>query len=81
MVKILSPTYLKSAKSWVAVLCRLLMAKNLKKEFFNTDKVVVIALKKKESVAFVDRNDDLWELFRNSEGRYVVKRLRDRKRT
>jgi hypothetical protein len=79
MVKILSPAYLKSVKGRLVILWKSLMAEIAKKEFFDTDKVVVIALKKKESVAFVDRNDDLWELFRNRKGRYVVKRLRDRR--
>lgn len=79
MVKLLSPTRLKSAKGRLAILCRLLMAKVSKKEFLDIDKVVVIDLGRQESIAFVYRNDDLWELFRNRKGRYFVKRLRDRR--
>jgi len=79
MVKMLSPTRLRSAKGRLAILCRLLMARISKIEFFDTDKVVVINLGRQESIAFVDRNDDLWELFRNRKGRYFVKRLRDRR--
>jgi len=55
------------------------MAKVSKKEFLDIDKVVVIDLGRQESIAFVYRNDDLWELFRNRKGRYFVKRLRDRR--
>ena len=41
--------------------------------------MVAINLKKEESIVFMDRNDNLWELFRNKKGRYFVRRLGDRK--
>jgi hypothetical protein len=79
MVKTISPARLKDVKGKFAFLWRLLVGEVTRREFFDTDKVVAINLEKEESIAFVDRNDDLWELFRNSKGRYVVKRLRDRR--
>jgi len=50
-----------------------------KKQLFDNDKMVAINLKKEESIVFMDRNDNLWELFRNKKGRYFVRRLEDRK--
>jgi hypothetical protein len=40
---------------------------------------VMRGLKREESIALVDKNDCLWELSKNKKGRYVVRRLRDKK--
>jgi len=79
MVEIKSPVCLRDIESRLGILFKLLMAEGLKKELFDTDKLVAINLKKEESVALMDRNDNLWEIFRNKKGRYSVRRLGDRK--
>jgi len=79
MGKILSPLRLKDIECKLGVLFKLLMVEVSKKQLFDNDKMVAINLKKEESIVFMDRNDNLSELFRNKKGRYFVRRLKDRK--
>jgi hypothetical protein len=79
MVKIVSPARLKGLRGRLAVLCRLLTGEIGKKELFDTDKMVAISLKGEESMAFIDKDDRLWELSKNTKGRYAVRRLKDRR--
>jgi hypothetical protein len=79
MGKISSPLQLKDTEGKLGVLFKLLMFEGSKKQLFDTDKMVAINLKKEESIVFMDRDGNLWELSRNKNGRYLVRRLRDKK--
>jgi len=54
------------------------MGEGSKGELFDTDKMVTINLKREESVVLVDRDDNLWELFKNRKGHYKLRRLKGR---
>jgi len=79
MVEIKSPVCLRDIEGRLGILFKLLMAEGLKKELLDTDKLIAINLKKEESVALMDKNDNFWELFRNKKGRYFVRRLGNKK--
>jgi len=79
MGKILSSLQLKDTEGKLGVLFKLLMLEGSQKQLFDTDKMVTTNLKKEESIVFMDRDDNLWELSRNKKGRYFVRRLRDKK--
>jgi len=79
MGKISSPLWLKDVEGKLGVLFKLLTAEGSRKQLFDTDKIVAIDLKKEESIVFIDRNDDLWELSKNRKGHYVLRILREKK--
>jgi hypothetical protein len=80
MVKIVSPARLRSWKVRFAVFWRLLEGKVCRREIVDVDRVVAIDLRREESIALMDRNDQMWEVFKNRKGRYVVRRLRERRK-
>jgi hypothetical protein len=51
----------------------------LKRELFDTEKIVAINLKREESIVLTDRDYNLWELFKNKKGCYRLKRLKRKK--
>jgi hypothetical protein len=53
-----------------------LTGESFKRELFDTDKMVTINLKREESIVLMDRDDNLWELFKNKKGRYNLKKLK-----
>jgi hypothetical protein len=50
-----------------------------KKELYESDRMLIINLKKGECIAFLDKEDRIWELSRNKQGRYSLRRLKDMK--
>jgi hypothetical protein len=76
MVEIKAPLRLKDLEGRLAILFRLLIGDGSKKELFDTEKMVMIKLKRQESIVLMDRNDNLWELFKNKKGHYKLKRLK-----
>jgi len=76
MVEIKAPVRLKDLEGRLSILFKLLIGEGLKKELFDTDKMVTINLKREESIVLMDREDDLWELFKNKKGHYNLKRLK-----
>jgi len=60
-------------------LFKVFMTEGLKKELFDTDKMVAINLRKEESIALIDRNDNFWELCRNKKGCYSIRKLKDKR--
>jgi hypothetical protein len=79
MVEIKSPVRLKNLEGKFGVLFKALMAEGSRKELFDTDKMMAINLKKEESIALIDRNEDFWELFRNKKGHYSIRKLNDKR--
>ena len=76
MVEIKSPVRLKDLEGKLGVLFKSLMFGFSKKELLDTKKIVAINLKREESLVLVDRDDNLWELFKNKKGRYDLKKLK-----
>jgi len=79
MVEIKSPVRLRDLEGTLGVLFRFFVARGLKRELLDTEKMVAISLKKGESVVLMDRNDDFWELSRNGKGQHHLKRLDGKK--
>ena len=77
MVKIKSPVYLKDLEGNLGVSLNAIMAKGVKKELLDTDKIMAIELKKGECVTLLDSNDNLLELCRDKKGRHSLKKLED----
>lgn len=69
---------LKNLEGRFHILFKSLMGEGSKGELFDTDKMVTINLKREESVVLVDRDDNLWELFKNRKGHYKLRRLKGR---
>lgn len=80
MVEIKSPVRLKDVEGKAGISFKALLGlEGSKKEVYDTDRMMVINLKKGESVAFLDREDKVWELSRNAKGKYNLKELRKKK--
>ena len=47
-----------------------------KKELYDNDKMIIINLQKGECIAFMDSENKVWELSRNSKGRYSLRKLK-----
>lgn len=75
-MEIQSPVKLKDLEGRLGIVFKLLTGEGFKKELFDTDKIVTINLKKEESIVLMDRNDNLWELFKNKKGRYNLRKLK-----
>ena len=77
MVEIKSPVRLKDLEGKAGIAFKALLGiEGSKKELYDSDRMLLISLKKGESVAFLDGNNDIWELSRNSKGRYNLRRLK-----
>jgi hypothetical protein len=76
MVEIKAPATLKDFEGKLGVSFKSLVAQFSKKELLDVEKMVVINLKREESIALMDRDDNLWELFRNNKGHYKLRRLK-----
>jgi len=75
-VEMKSPVRLKDLEGKFGILFKVLMAEGQKKEIFDTDKVVAINLKREECIALIDKNENFWELLRNKNGHYSIRRLK-----
>ncbi len=51
-----------------------------KRELYENDRMLIINLKKGECIAFLDKEEKIWELSRNKQGRYKLRKLKDRSR-
>jgi len=76
MVDIKAPAKLKKLECKLGILFKPLVAEASKEELLDTKKIVTISLKREESIALIDGNNNLWELFKNRKGRYSLKRLK-----
>jgi len=76
MVEIKSPVKLKDLEGKLGVLFKSLVAGVSNKELLDTEKMIAINLKREESIVLMDRDDNLWELFKNKKGRYNLKKLK-----
>jgi hypothetical protein len=75
-IEIKSPVRAKDLEGKFHVLFKTLVgADGSRKELFDTDKMVTLNLKKGEGIALIDEKGRFWELYRNSKGRYFLKRL------
>lgn len=76
MVEIKSPIKLKDLEGKAGVGFKTILGlEGAKKDLYDSDRMLIISLEKGECVAFVDRNDSVWELSRNTKGRYNLRRL------
>ena len=77
MVKIRSPVRLKDLEGKVGVSFKALLGiEGSKKELYDSDRMLILTLDKGERIAFLDRDDNIWELSRNDKGRYNLRRLK-----
>lgn len=78
MVEIKSPIRLKDLEGKAGVSFKALLGlEGAKKELYDSDRLLVINLDKGESIAFLDREDNIWELSRNRRGRYNLRQLKE----
>jgi len=75
MVEIKTPVKLKDLECKLGILFKSLVAEVSKKELLYTEKMVAINLKREESIVLMDRDDTLWELFKDKKGRYNLRKL------
>jgi hypothetical protein len=47
-----------------------------RKEFYDSDRMLIITLEKGVCIEFLDRDDNIWELSRNAKGRYNLRKLK-----
>jgi hypothetical protein len=78
MVEVKAPVRFKDLECKLGVLFKSLLVGVSKKELIDTEKIVAINLKREESIVLMDKNDALWELFRDRKGHYSLKRLRNK---
>ena len=77
MVEIKSPIRLKDLEGKAGVAFKALFGlEGTKKELYDNDRLIVIKLNKGESIAFLDKEDCIWELSRSKRGRYKLRRLK-----
>lgn len=76
MVEIKSPIRVKDLEGKAGVAFKALLGlEGAKRELYDSDRLLLINLDKGESVAFLDKEDNIWELSRNRRGRYNLRRL------
>jgi hypothetical protein len=77
MVEIKSPIRVKDLEGKAGVAFKALLGlQGAKKELYDTDRLLIINLDKCESIAFLDKEDNLWELSRSRRGRYNLRKLK-----
>jgi hypothetical protein len=80
MVEIKSPVKLKDLEGKAGIGFKALLGlEGSKKELYESDRMLIINLKKGECIAFLDKEERIWELSRNKQGRYSLRRLKDMK--
>jgi hypothetical protein len=81
MVEIKSPVRLKDLEGKAGVGFKALLGiEGSRKELYESDRMLIINLNKGECIAFLDKEDSVWELSRNKQGRYSLRSLKDKKR-
>jgi hypothetical protein len=77
MVEIKSPIRVKDLEGKAGVAFKALLGlEGAKKELYDNDRLLIINLEKGESIAFLDKEDNIWELSRSRRGRYNLRRLK-----
>ena len=77
MVEIKSPVRVKDLEGKAGVAFKALLGlEGSKKELYDNDRLLIINLDKGESIAFLDREDNIWELSRSRRGRYNLRKLK-----
>jgi hypothetical protein len=77
MVEIKFPVKLKDLEGKAGIGVKALLGlEGSKKELFESDRMFIIDLKKGESIAVLDKEDCIWELSGNRQGRYSLRRLK-----
>ena len=76
MVEIKSPIRVKDLEGKAGVAFKALLGlEGAKRELYDSDRLLLINLDKGESIAFLDKENNIWELSRNRRGRYNLRRL------
>ena len=76
MVEIKSPIRVKDLEGKAGVAFKALLGlEGVKKELYDNDRLLIINLSKGECIAFLDKEDKIWELSRSRRGRYNLRRL------
>jgi hypothetical protein len=77
LVGIKSPVRVKDLEGKVGLAFKALLGmEGSKRELYDNDKMIVIDLKKGESVAFMDNESCIWALSRSIKGRYTLRKLK-----
>jgi hypothetical protein len=77
MVEIKSPICVKDLEGKAGVTFKALLGlEGAKKELYDSDRLLIINLERGECIAFLDREDNIWELSRNRKGRYNLRQLK-----
>jgi hypothetical protein len=77
IVEIKSPIRVKDLEGKAGVAFKALLGlEGAKKELYDSDRLLIINLEKGECIAFLDREDTIWELSRSRRGRYNLRRLK-----
>ena len=77
LVEIRSPIRVKDLEGKAGVAFKALLGlEGTKKEIYDNDRLLIINLDKGECIAFLDKEDNIWELFRNRRGRYNLRKLK-----
>ena len=77
MVEIKSPIRVKDLEGKAGVVFKALLGlEGAKRELYDSDRLLLIKLDKGDCIAFLDREDNIWELSRSSKGRYSLRRLK-----
>jgi hypothetical protein len=76
-VEIKSPVKLKDLEGKAGIGFKALLGlEGSKRELYENDRMLIINLKKGECIAFLDKEEKIWELSRNKQGRYKLRKLR-----
>ena len=77
MVEIKSPIRVKDLEGKAGVAFKALLGlEGAKRELYDSDRLLLINLDKGECIAFLDKEDNIWELSRSRRGRYSLRRLK-----
>ena len=77
MVEIKSPIRVKDLEGKAGVSFKALLGlEGAKKELYDNDRLLIINLDKGECIAFLDKEHNIWELFRTRRGRYNLRKLK-----
>jgi hypothetical protein len=80
MVELKSPVKLKDLEGKAGIGFKALLGlEGSKRELYESDRMLIINLKKSECIAFLDKEENIWELSRNKHGSYSLRKLKDRK--
>lgn len=77
MVKIRAPIRVKDLEIKAGTAFKTLLGiEASKKDYFDNKRMLILNLKKGESIAFLDKDDNIWELSRNNRGRHYLRKLK-----